>query len=317
LDLTEEKALLDFYERSLNALEGQLSYVQAEGAKRRSRINDRALTMVPTWIRNPRQYKSYFIEFYADSQEHGISPASLRMNFEIRPVTEFTPEKAVRRRNNWRAMEQRSPTTDRSIGVGLSELTVFFPLCHALAEPRALIHWVKSLRVVAEGPLVAGHCGFALNDYRNIGSRELGRRIGEALASYSLRHPGFDWRSPVSHSLMQFRRDADDLIPMIKRVNWMTFIGQRSVEFLGGLGRIQSSLADEEIVIHQQPWGVIVQAGASPQIGDVGRRDFIPAYRKVASALRPIRLPRVDGSGIGFTDEAAKEWLNAFDRSYD
>jgi hypothetical protein len=239
------------------------------------------------------------------------------MYFGNRPASAFPPEKLVRRRDNWRALEQQSPSGDRSVGVPLSELIVSFPLGHALAEPQALIHWVKSLRIVSEGPLVAGHCGLALNDYRNIWDRKLACRIGEALASYSLRHPGFDWRSPVSHSLMKFRRDADDLIPMIKRVNWLTFIGQRSVEFLEGLGKIRSSLAGEEIAIHQQPWGVIVQAGAAPQIGDVGHRDFVSVYRKVASALRPVRLPRIDRPSIGFTNGAANEWLNAFDRDYD
>lgn len=47
--------------------------------------------MVPTWIANPREY-NLFIEFNADSEDRGISPASLRVSFISQPVSDFWRE---------------------------------------------------------------------------------------------------------------------------------------------------------------------------------------------------------------------------------
>src|ERR1700754_1550033 len=63
LDLTDDSALLDFYEQSLKALEGRLTHVIVENAVHRVRTSARSLSMVPTWIKKPREYKKYFSEF--------------------------------------------------------------------------------------------------------------------------------------------------------------------------------------------------------------------------------------------------------------
>ena len=68
--------------------------------------------------------------------------------------------------------------------------------------------------------------------------------------------------------------------------------------------------------MHEFPWGILVQAGAAPQLGNVEHRDFLPVYRDVARVLRPIRVKEIAGMGRGFSDDAADEWLNAFDREY-
>ena len=101
------------------------------------------------------------------------------------------------------------------------------------------------------------------------------------------------------------------------RVNWLTLIGRRSVEYLGGIESLNKRFAaNPAIIVREFPWGILVQAGPEPQLGDVGHRDFIPVYRDVAEVLRPIRVKKIEGMGRGFSDEAADEWLNAFDREY-
>ena len=312
LDLTNEPAVLSFYERVMEALKGELKFVIAESDTRRKKIDDRALSMVPTWLKKPRPYKSYYIAFH-ENQE-GCGPAKFEMSYSSFPEKDYPPEKLEARRNNWRTLEQQNPG---GLGLSNSQLIVTFPLTHPLAQPSALLHWIKELALVARGPLVSGYCGLGLNDYRETGNGELSFQLQQKMASLVLQHPGLDWQNPLKRRLIVFKRDADDLIPLIKRVNWLTFVGKRAVEYLGGRDSLNKHFAENrEIGVHEFPWGVMVQAGSSPQLGDIGHRDFIPNYRDVAKVLRPIRLPRIDGIGRGFTDEAANEWLNAFDRDY-
>ena len=63
--------------------------------------------------------------------------------------------------------------------------------------------------------------------------------------------------------------------------------------------------------------GLVIQAGAAPQIGDVGHHDFVPDYRHVESALRPARIDEMDAFGGQFREDRTNEWLNAFVREYE
>lgn len=312
LDRTRDESLFDFYERSCQALGSNLTHVLADGADRSTVITKRSLTLVPTWIRKPRAFKKYFILFSGAEIERGVSPASLMMFFEPLPEHAYTEQQQQQRRANARLRYEREPGTRE---LPLSHLRVTFPLNHEFGDPVRLLSWISDLKIVRDGPLVSGTCGLALNVFEDVGSGTLRDAMNRTTTSLMRRHPGLDWKLNATRDLLPFSPDIDDFLPLIPRVNWLTFVSNTSLRRISGTERSASQLAnDPSIVVHDFPWGIMVQAGPAPKTGNLGRGDDLPIYRAVAAALRPIRVPALPDARLSFPEEATEEWLEALDR---
>jgi TseV toxin immunity protein TsiV len=152
-------------------------------------------------------------------------------------------------------------------------------------------------------PFLSGSAGYAVNVKRGYpSSMEVGR-----IALISKRFRGIDIGRPLFFSSY--------LSQSIKCVNWLTFIGDWAVDELGGIDKINARLG-KDIVVHELPHGLMIQAGPSPGFGDVNRREELPYYRKVGQVLRPLRIPL---DVLGPYDEIAgsentRNWLARFDK---
>jgi hypothetical protein len=83
----------------------------------------------------------------------------------------------------------------------------------------------------------------------------------------------------------------------------------------GGQDELVRQLGDG-FVFHNYPGGVVIQAGPRPLFGDVNRKEDLPHYRKLARALKPIRVEYDDslGQGGAFDVEKTREWFDRFDK---
>ncbi|MGY8682689.1 type VI immunity family protein [Bradyrhizobium sp. UFLA05-153] len=113
------------------------------------------------------------------------------------------------------------------------------------------------------------------------------------------RFPGVEVDYPASHAL--YLQDG------IKGVNWLTCLGERWIAKLGGVSNLKSALS-EELTLHEYAGGVLIQAGAMPQIGDA----CLPQYRRMSRLLKPVRV-QDHGAFPGFDKEATRAWFNRFD----
>jgi hypothetical protein len=122
----------------------------------------------------------------------------------------------------------------------------------------------------------------------------------------SRRYRGVEFGRP--HMFASFLREG------IKSVNWLTFLGERFIDELGGRKSLGSKLG-EGVTMHELPHGVVIQAGAEPDFGDVNRQQTLPLYRQVGALLKDVRFPSTilrEYNGIGGT-ENTEEWLARFD----
>jgi Protein of unknown function (DUF3396) len=71
--------------------------------------------------------------------------------------------------------------------------------------------------------------------------------------------------------------------------NWLTALSDQAARPIGGIEGLKQQLGDTG-PIHKYEGGLLVQAGATPQIGDVNRGLVPEDYRRVARALKPIRF---------------------------
>ena len=151
-------------------------------------------------------------------------------------------------------------------------------------------------------PFDFGLAGYAVN------WNHLGRDVEEVYDAMArlTRYPGLDLSDPSGTKFVVTKG--------IKGVNWFTFLGPAYVEQLGGKNKLRRALG-KNVVVHDLNHGVAIQAGPTPQLGDVNRRDKVPIYHEVGRVLVPVRAPHPPIFGPdGISDpDITEKWLSRFD----
>ncbi|KPX83034.1 Uncharacterized protein ALO64_03030 [Pseudomonas meliae] len=109
------------------------------------------------------------------------------------------------------------------------------------------------------------------------------------------------------------------LLDRIKGVSWYTVLGEGFVRQLGGSDRLRGEMsAHSDIVFHSYRNGLIIRAGAVPELGGRGLPPPQP-YVTVNRMIKPVRLQDTGNlhpylaPGIGFTEETTAQWYARFD----
>jgi len=158
----------------------------------------------------------------------------------------------------------------------LSCVTAHFQICNGQGEPNFEVMLAATLRWCAICQPVHGSAGFAFifeNDQESEYTQQLFKRF-----------PGFDFQDAGAFSFQ-----ARAIHDRIKCVNWLTVLCDALVEELGGRDKMRAAL-EPVCNVHDYPGGVVIQAGATPQIGDTWRDEVPEAYRLVARYTKAIRF---------------------------
>jgi hypothetical protein len=125
---------------------------------------------------------------------------------------------------------------------------------------------------------------------------------------FAERFPGLEIENRVGHTI--------HLRTGIKGVNWLTVLGDRWVESLGGLKQISAQL-DDSFGFYPYEGGVIIQAGSKPQIGDVQADLWPEHYIKLAKVLKKVQIKDHYDFHFGgpnrMDHELTMKWLFRFD----
>lgn len=311
-------AIADFANRALEALDPHLTHYTAGSMPRPARRNAAAERKWNALFAAPRVGSPVWMRLDASGPNEGCSAASLEVSYRaLRPPPATQSEVAARIAQNADLFE-----VGRASGtLPLSFVRATFPLTHEYARPDTLLAFVRSLACVQSPCFVAGHAGYALNAATEIGSDVSRRLMQTALGDALSRHPGLDWEysGAVSPKLLRYWPGHAEFIPRFKRVNWLTFVRCLAIEELCG-GRdavLASAQAYPDVQVHDLPDALMFQAGSEPAIGGAGSGDDLPAYRAIAKALAPARLPSHAGIGNIFTDAQAQAWLTSLEREVD
>jgi hypothetical protein len=185
----------------------------------------------------------------------------------------------------------------------LSFVSCRFPLQWFRDGPQGFRSFVTSASELLQP--VHGYAGIGLV---TAADRFLASQFNDDVAALAERFPGLEIDYPVKH-LVWLRTG-------IKGVNWLTILGNETIERFGGLERLQSALP-AAAALHAFRGGCLIQAGPAPRIGDRNLRLGVEDYRSVAVALKPLRIT-THGAVHGTTglDRARFEaWLARFDET--
>lgn len=147
-------------------------------------------------------------------------------------------------------------------------------------------------------PFRSGSAGFAFEYSRYYEEEALDHAI-----SSSMRHPGIDIHDSVNdcHAV-----DFDG----VRGVGWLTILDSKFMKQLGKLPKLKHC---EVIPIKA---GAIIKAGPAPAIGDVNRKDNLPAYREAFKLVQPLTEVAIERSPWFDIDTDAEErtmaWLKRF-----
>jgi len=150
-----------------------------------------------------------------------------------------------------------------------------------------------------------GFCGYALT--WNPMFPEITRAFQAWGVAKLKRHPGLGY---------------GDLLPFVIHagagvlsIGWLSLLGQEYLANLGGWDTV-SHLAQDGIMAYRLgEGGVILRAGARPEIGDVNRRDRLSSYRALGRLVDPLRVSDelIDKLNlIVLQGEEKREWLLRF-----
>jgi len=186
----------------------------------------------------------------------------------------------------------------------LSCVSAHFQICNGQGEPNFDVLLAATLRWCEICQPVHGSAGFAFifeTDQYSEYTQQLFKRF-----------PGFDFQDGV-----QFLMQARSVHNRIKCVNWLTVLCDALVEELGGRDNIRAAL-EPVCKVHDYPGGVVIQAGAYPQVGDSWRGEIPEAYRRVARFTKSIRFEgyrtRLFRVPDGLNDkEETLAWIRRFD----
>lgn len=104
----------------------------------------------------------------------------------------------------------------------------------------------------------------------------------------------------------------------IKGVNWLTALDDQCLNELGGRDQVLAQL-DETFRWVDYGSGLLIQAGATPQLGDINTGHMPHSYKLLANVIKPLRLHFPEGHSLLQTrddrsnTEVTNEWLARFD----
>lgn len=195
-------------------------------------------------------------------------------------------------------------------GRPLSGLKLHMPTALLLDTPdeavRLLTEWAGRL------PIAHGTVGLAA--LSEPGTEDQGAWWWPWLEAY----PGLDYDAMGSY-WSELRRDTAQLWRP-RATNWLTFLGPRAVEALGGRGAVATAL-DRTVDLSAAGGALVLRASASPVLGSAATGGIPAGWRSVARLIRPIRFEAYSRSVIRFPDRpdhsardtAMMAWLRRFD----
>jgi hypothetical protein len=314
LDLTDDGGLIDFYERSREALGERFTHYQAEDMKGFRKIGAQLDTRVRGWFDSSKRGKpSYYLQMSDGDPNEAVSATNFQFNVFRRPWELWTQERQAKEF----ALRDQAISDGRFLYPRVaSELRVTLPLDHPLGEPARFRDWVLSFKLIRESPTFSAYGGYAVNYYDQPVNASIHYPAHDLLASTCLRYPGFDWDGGgLLPRMLRYVPAVPGFRPLVKRASWLNLLCDNTLGALGGRDRVREALKSAAAISAVDlPHGLAISAGEVPGIGDAAEADTLPTYRELARILRPIRIPDIDGpNGPVLNAAFANQWLNVFD----
>ena len=268
-------SVLAFYRKALAPIAQDLAYYETESMRGARAIKPDTLDLIPFWLTGAPTRREIYM-----------------LNLESGPGPSLPSDRAF----VFTALEYE----DGPVGL----MRLILPATYIADTPDPFVALALSLLDPLD--FHSGHAGYGLN-YDSRG--DFAYDAQSRMRALGMRYPGID--IPDQETTLYAMANGDG----IKRVNWLTFLGDPLVARLGGREALRQGLS-EAISLYPLRRGVAIRAGAVPGVGDVNRGELLPLYHEVGALLQPLRLldhPAFIMKDDVFDEDATEAWLGRFD----
>ena len=311
LHVTDDAGLHDFYRRCREALGDRITHYQADYMKTFRRLSDQGNAKIDAKVDSwftvpPKKPNAYYYLRMSDGDPDQNAPASqIALHIMRRPAEYWQTIESEERQERREAVEAKRYVRP----LLASWLRVTLPLDHPLADPAVFCDWVLDFSLVRSSLPFSGYAGYAINPVYEA----YPPRCKHLLSPVLRRFPGFDWTcGPVIPHMLRYDRTIDDFVPLVKRVSWLTLVGDRSLAVLGGREHFRVEIEKQPgVSVRKLEHALAIQAGMHPQFVDIEAAPPPAQYTSVARSLRRIRMD--PGNVNPWHTQEGKAWLDAFD----
>ena len=167
------------------------------------------------------------------------------------------------------------PSNVRKQGLGYFQL--YLPVTWFAEHPETTFHDLVLKFANRLRPL-SGYAGIGVLESIDFDARQ---KSGETVRKIAERFPGLEIEDCIGHGIYAEKG--------IKGVNWLTLLGDRWIQDIGGLEYLRIRLGDD-FKLTPYEGGLMIQAGPNPQIGDVTTNRWPRHYVTLAKVLKPIQI---------------------------
>ena len=274
----DEHALIQTYKQVLDLLEDSFMYYNGNRIGNR----EKAFSRFPALIENPKS--DFFYNRIADTETAGSwakgkKPAvtggigCAEFSYSIIKCTQAKWDKAIAQLGKY---AQKGETRREPV---VSFLNIRIPI-ETFADAGSFSDWVLELEIMKSPSLYSAAAGYYIKIY----DEHTGTEVEDQLEKTLDDHPGFGY-DIISRMQGRYSFDNKIIRPVISRISWLNILSDGIFLFCPGgrEGFIKSAAEKPELVLHSLPYGIAVQAGPQPGIGDNGRAP--EAYYSAAEFL--------------------------------
>ena len=297
--------LLDLYESVAQLMGHLFKYHKSDSSEKETKIknSDKALSIFRAFLQSEEAYCSRYLSNVggvgSSTEMGGVGDASFSCWMHKAPYSESLRDKQT--------CNLRDIALDYGIemvlrGIPISHFQICFPLNLFKNNDDFLSHVINDI-LAKIGMFFSGSAGYRVNEWRGAYTNQL---ADEKLKDILINYPGLDWNIPIGNSMGRvLNSDKSDIIPIIKRVNWLTLVSDEGLPYLGGKEEFLRNIRkNKNCIIHQLNNGIGIQANSQPVISKLD--DKIDTYLYVNKVLNPLLYRKHEKD---FFSKVAEDWL--------
>jgi hypothetical protein len=309
------ETVLRFHDAAQQLIGDRLGWYST-GSGKWTRRTARTGSIVPTWCRDPKPWQPHVYTFIAQDVNMGIGDVELKIHYAARPLRPPPPELLPRLLQGMALPRYHT------------ELSLALPVDHDIVTSGAVVDWIRNAAPVVDPSFIGAVAGWAIDVPHNPPAPALGPVARARAGALLQKHPGLTCYSHMALGLACLQWDleyarakgAATPRPYIPRADWITVLNADQVGLLGGDAELRASLADggPSIEVESAGSGILIRAGAAPQVGDLSvgyvPADYIAVSKAVARVALPLGAfkPQLSQS---FSDEGLRIWFDALSQA--
>ena len=307
---TNEEELLMFHDSIINEIGHLFTYHHNSNKSRASKFKNQKKTFstLQDFLESKKTHIWHELSNNGgvgnDIEVGGVSDASLTYWIHQSPYSEKTRIKEV---EEYKDSLKEYDTEMLHSGIRISNIKVCFPI-HHFKSSEVFFDWVINNDFIKKGTFFSGTAGFRINYWEGYVNKKAEEKLHQILTEF----PGFDYDIGGNYMGRVLDENQSDFLPIIKRLNWLTFISKKGVKELNGFKKLKSEIEKNKISsLYQLEKGVCIKANKEPVLSE--KDTNFNQYYSIQKTINKLRFRSHPYDSFTKRNKAISNWFYKFE----